>query len=180
MSSFAAVGPALGRALVAALFLIAMCAVPAAADPVRGFVPVKRHPLPSADPYVDAQIGIARLRQTADQLRLLATQPRPASVSGNLAAELARHETWLRQAESRVSTLADEWERRLRPFAGASPARPEDFGRALDLNRFFEAQSATLQAKLQRESMAAGFHVDAVRGMQETARVVIENMTGVR
>lgn len=167
----------LRRASVSVL-LAAVCALPLAAEPARGLTPVKRHPLPSADPFIDAQIRIARLRQTADQLRLLATQPKPADLSRETAAEFARHESWLRQAENRISTLADEWERRLRPLAGATPARADEFGRALDLNGFFEAQSATLQTKLQRESVAAGFGNEGVRALHDTARVVIANMTG--
>lgn len=167
------------RALVAAP-LLAVCAASLSAEPVRGLTPVKRHPLPSADPFVDAEIQIARLRQTADQLRLLAAQPKPANLAGETAIEFARHESWLRQAERRVSTLADEWERRLRPLAGATPARADEFGRAIDLNGFFQTQSATLQAKLQRESVAAAFTSDPVRAVHDTARVVIGNMSGAR
>ncbi|BAU47121.1 hypothetical protein SVA_0540 [Sulfurifustis variabilis] len=180
MSSLPDVARVLSRALVAAPFLAALWAFGADADPVRGLTPVKRHPLPSADPFVDAQIRIARLRQTADQLRLLASQPRPANLSGDASMEYARHEMWLRQAESRVSTLADEWEKRLRPLAGATPARAQEFGLALDLNGFFQAQSVSLQTKLRREGIAAAFTADPVRTVHDSARVVIGQMNGAR
>lgn len=171
---------ALVRGLVGVVLLVTLGPSPAPAEPVRGLTPVKRHPLPSMDPFVEAQIRIARLRQTADQLRLLAAQPRPSNLGAEAAAEFARHESWLRLAESRVSTLADEWETRLRPLAGATPARADEFGRALDLNGFFEAQSAALQTKLQREGVAAGFRSEPVRAVHDTARVVIGNMNGAR
>lgn len=141
---------------------------------------MKRHPLPSADPFIDAQIQIARLRQTADQLRLLASQPKPANLAGEIAVDFERHESWLRQAEHRVNTLADEWEQRLRPLAGATPARAQEFGRALDLNGFFQAQSAALQTKLRREGVAGDFNSEPVRAVHDTARVVIGNMNATR
>jgi hypothetical protein len=180
MSNSSDVGRALARALLAAPFLAALTTVPAAADPVRGLTPVKRHPLPSADPFIEAQIQIARLRQTADQLRLLAAQPKPANLAGPTSTEYAHHEDWLRQAENRVSTLADQWEQRLRPLAGATPNRAQEFGLALDLNSFFQSQSAALQTKLQRESVAAAFTSEPVRAVQDSVRVVIGNMNGVR
>ena len=137
--------------------------------------PVKHHPGAGPTPVASAQIQIARLRQTADQLRLLAGQPLPTNVGSAARAEFTRHEQWLREAGQRVSILADNWEQRLRPLAGAAP-RAEEVARALDLNAFFQAQTAGLQSKLRRESTASAFSSEPVRAAHDTAKVIIGHM----
>lgn len=134
--------------------------------------PVKRHPGTNAvNPFTTAQVQIARLRQTADQLRLLAGQSVPATLPGAARVELAQHEQWLRQAEERISVLANQWEQQLQPLTGANA-----LGKAADLNAFFEVQSATLQTKLRRESLAQSATSERVRSSGDTARLVIGKM----
>lgn len=123
------------------------------------------------DPLIDAQLQIARLRQTAGQLRLLANQSVPGSLPGAARAELVEHERWLRQAEQRVSVLASEWEDQLRPLNDRNA-----LGSANDLNAFFSAQSERLKAKLQQESLAQRAKSERVRSSGATARLVIGNM----
>lgn len=145
--------------------LFASSSISHAADSQKSLQPVKR--TPAADPFVTAQVQIARLRQTADQLRLLANRPMPVNATGDLRQEYRKHEEWLRQAEHRVNVLANEWEQRMKPRTGAQAA---------DLNTFFELQTTTLQSKLNRESLALEVQSDAVRSARDTARLVIGKM----
>lgn len=143
---------------------------PLHAEPPRPLQPVKRHPgAVATDPYFAAQIQIARLRQTAGQLRLLANRPVPLNANKDMRQEFARHEEWLRQAEHRVNVLANEWELQIKP-ATVSAAR------TADVNAFFEVQSATLQSKLHRESLALDVYSEPVRSAGDTARLVIGKM----
>lgn len=139
------------------------------AEPAKLLQPVKRHAgAAPTDPYFAAQIQIARLRQTADQLRLLAKQAVPLNAKEDAHEEIIRHEEWLRQAGHRVNILANEWEQRIKP-AVTSTARA-------DVNVFFELQAATLQAKLHRESLALEAQSEPVRLAGDTARLVIGRM----
>lgn len=149
---------------------LAMLAFPFAflsAEPSKPLQPVKRHAgaIPT-DPYFNAQIHIARLRQTADQLRLLANRPVPVHSQGQAREEFIRHEQWLRQAGHRLNILANEWEQRMKPAAALGA----------DVNAFFELQAATLQSKLHRESLALDVHSESVRSAGDTARLVIGKM----
>lgn len=122
-------------------------------------------------PPVPAQTQIARLRQAAEQLRLLAHQPHPTIAAPTEHEEHARHRQWLQEAGHRVRTLADNWEQRLTPGQarkGATPAR--------DVNAFFAAQTAGLQSRLDRESAANEYRSPQVRAARDTARVVIGHM----
>lgn len=140
------------------------------AESSKPLQPVKRHPgAAPTDPYFTAQIQIARLRQTADQLRLLANQPVPVNAKADAREEYIRHEEWLRQAGHRVNILANEWEQRVKPAATSA-------ARAAEVNSFFELQAATLQSKLHRESLTLDIHSEAVRSAGDTARLVIGKM----
>lgn len=166
MISRVIVGPFL--ALIVPLLL----SPPLHAQSAKSLKPVKRNPVaPVVDPFVTAQVQIARLRQTADQLRLLAQQPLPPNLGSDARVELAQHEQWLREAEQRVSVLANQWEERLKPLNGANATRL-----AADLNAFFEAQSAHLQSKLRRESLTRSPITERVRSSGDTARLVIGKM----
>lgn len=166
---------AIGRMIARSLFpLLLALALPASllAQSVAPLQPVKRHPGPNdVNPFTVAQIQIARLRQTADQLRLLANQSVPRNLPGAARVELAQLERWLRQAEHRISVLADQWEERLRPLSSA-----QALGKAADLNAFFEAQSVALQSKLHRESLAYAPLSERVRSSRDTANLVIGKM----
>lgn len=145
---------------------------PLHAQSATALQPVKRHPgANDVNPFTAAQIQIARLRQTADQLRLLANQSVPRNLAGEARIEFAQHEQWLRQAEHRVSVLADQWEERIRPLAGARA-----LGKATDLNTFFEGQSAALQSKLHREGAAQRAASERVRSSRDTAYLAIGKM----
>lgn len=147
--------------LLAASFVPALYAAPPEATP----------PHPDSDPFGIAQQQIARLRQTAGQLRLLADQPIPKSLPIPARAELARHEQWLHQAEQQISALASQWEDQLKSLDDRNARVP-----AHDLNAFFVAQSETLQAKLRRESLAQHAESPHVQSSGATARLVIGNM----
>lgn len=166
--------PALGRVLVVAVIFLVLSPLAVSAPPDI-LQPVKRHPGAGPTPLTTAQIQIARLRQTADQLRLLARQPLPADVGNHARAEFTRHEQWLREAEHRVSVLADNWEQRLRPSDGVV-LHAGEIARALDLNAFFEAQMAGLQSKLRSESARSAFVSEPVRAANDTAKVIINQM----
>lgn len=162
---------ALSRVLV--WYALAVLAVPLAsssAETSKSLLPVKRHAgAAPTDPYFTAQIQIARLRQTADQLRLLANQAVPVNAKADAREEFIRHEEWLRQAGQRVNILANEWEQRVKPAVTTAT-------RAADVNGFFELQAATLQTKLHRESLALDVHSEPVRSAGDTARLVIGKM----
>lgn len=162
---------ALTRVLAwSALAVLALPLLSYPADPSSLFQPVKRHPgAAPTDPYFTAQIQIARLRQTADQLRLLANQPVPVNAKADTREEFIRHEEWLRRAGHRVNVLANEWEQRVKPAATTA-------ARAADVNSFFELQAATLQSKLHRESLTLDVHSEPVRSAGDTARLVIGKM----
>lgn len=122
-------------------------------------------------PSVAAQAQIARLRQAAEQLRLLSHQPHPTNAAPTEHEEHARHRQWLHEAQQRVRTLADNWEQRLTPGTqkkGAAPTR--------DVNAFFAAQTAGLQSRLDRESAATDYRSPLVRAARDTARLVIGHM----
>ena len=133
--------------------------------------PVKRHPGLGNDPFTSAQIQIERLRQTASKLRLLADQPFPSNLAEADRNEFAEHKRWLQQAVQRVAAIANEWEHQLKPLNDRKALGP-----ALDLNAFFESQSATLQTKLRRESLAQTPASERVRSSGATARLVINTM----
>lgn len=129
---------------------------------------------PGAADAVLAREQIARLRVTAQRLRLLASQPQPANLSEEARAELARHERWLNDAILQLRVLADEWEQRL-SVAGVQGNRPA--GAALaDLNGFFLRQSRELRDRFTRESDARPFGHDSVRALHETAKMVITGL----
>jgi len=164
--------PALGRVLVVAAVLLSFLPLAVSAQSARPLQPVKRAPGATPTPFVAAQIQIAKLRQAADQLRLLARAPLPANVTDGERAEHTRHVEWLRGAEHRVTVLADTWEQRLQPLAGSAA----EIARALDLNAFFEAQAAGLQSKLRRETSGSNFESEPVRAANDTAKVVINQI----
>lgn len=168
---------AMGRMICSSLFALLVALpfpAPLHAQSAASLQPVKRHPgANETNPFTAAQIQIARLRQTADQLRLLANQSVPRNLPGAARTEFAQHEQWLRQAEHRVSVLADQWEQRMRPLTGTQAV-----AKASDLNTFFEAQSAALQSKLRRESVAQTPASERVRSSRDTANLVIGNMNG--
>ena len=155
--------------------LILLGIVDAAAEIQRFTQPVKRHPSASIAPSTIADVQIARLRQTADQLRVLARQAKPTNASPETQTEHLRHGTWLLEAEHRLSTLANQWEQRMKPLHGAA-AGSTDYLQATDLNGFFQTQMATLQARLRQESLTQNFTSTPIRGSSDTARMVIENM----
>jgi hypothetical protein len=143
------------------------------AESPKPLQPVKSNPGASNDPMISAQIQIARLRQTADKLRVLASQTVPVNLQGESREEFFKHEQWLRQAGHRVNVLAGEWEQKIKPTGAANAS-----ARAIDVNSFFIAQSAALQSKLQRESFALTIDIrsEPVRYATDTARLVIEKM----
>ncbi|HLF22478.1 MAG TPA: hypothetical protein VI565_01050, partial [Burkholderiales bacterium] len=155
----------------AALWLAFAYCLPLQAQAPAAVQPVKRHPGVGNDPFSSAFIQIERLRQTASKLRLLANQLVPANLAEDGRAELAQHKQWLRQSEERVSVLASQWEDRLKALSSRNAAGP-----AVDLNAFFESQSATLQTKLRRESLAQTSESERVRSSGATARLVISKM----
>lgn len=162
--------PALCRIVFPAL--VVAVAVPAVATAAQSRPPSKTSHIQASDvPPVPAQTQIARLRQAAEQLRLLAHQPHPTIAAPTEHEEHARHRQWLQEAGHRVRTLADNWEQRLTPGQarkGATPAR--------DVNAFFAAQTAGLQSRLDRESAANEYRSPQVRAARDTARVVIGHM----
>ena len=165
---------ATGRTILsslAALLLAFLSCVPLHAEPPTPIQPVTRHPGVGNDPFSAAQIQIARLRQTASQLRLLGDQPFPPNLTVAARVEFAQHERWLRQAEQRVSVLAQQWEDQLKPLSVRNALGP-----ALNINAFFEAQSVALQTKLRRESLAQSPESERVRSSGATARLAIGNM----
>jgi hypothetical protein len=164
---------ALGRAIawssIVALSVVVSLPLPAASTKPSKVVDRKADE--QRDPFLAGRMQIAQLRQTADQLRLLADRPLPVNAKGATRDEILKHEAWLRQAGRRVHVLATEWEQQLDPFDGAkTPAR------AADMNTFFESQSATLKTKLQVESYQLGVRSDSVRSAGDAARVVIAKM----
>lgn len=161
------VRPALCRSLIS--LAVAIPAVVTAAPPSP-----PRSPTPATDaavPSAAAQAQIARLRQAAEQLRLLSAQPQPTNAAPTEHEEHARHRQWLYEAQERVRILADNWEQRLTPGTqqkGVAPTR--------DVNAFFAAQTAGLQSRLDRESAANDYRSPLVRAARDTARVVIGHM----
>lgn len=165
----------LGRVLawssVVALSLAFISSSPLYAETIKPLKPAKRQSGDGADLLLAAQVQIARLRQTADQLRLLAGQSVPVNAKGETRQEFHKHEEWLRQAGHRVNVLAAEWEQQVKPTAGSNTPT-----RAADVNAFFESQSAVLKSKLQRESLALDVRSEPVRSSGDTARLVIGKM----
>lgn len=122
------------------------------------------------NPAVTAQTRIARLRQTASQLQLLAG---PAADSAeSTPTELTLHRQWLRDAGQRLTTLADHWQQRLEQLR---LDQPRDRAQAHDLNNFFNAQVLGLQTRLERES-ASPVGSAPVRAARDAAKVVIGNL----
>jgi hypothetical protein len=154
-----------------ALMAAVLCCAPLQAQAPSAVQPVKRHAGIGNDPFTSAQIQIARLRQTASQLRLMADQPVPANLAADSRTEFEEHRQWLRQAEQRISVLASQWEDQLKPLGNRTSV-----GRAIDLNAFFTSQAATLQTKLRWESLAQHPLSDRVRSSGATARLVISKM----
>ena len=166
--------PALCRIVIPALVVaVAVPIVATAAQTPQSALPSKsaraQEPLV---PSVPAQTQIARLRQAADQLRLLAHQPHPTIAAPTDHEEHARHRQWLQEAGPRVRTLADNWEQRLAPDVQGKRAVTQ----ARDVNAFFAAQTAGLQSRLDRESAATEYQSPLVRAARDTARVVIGHM----
>ena len=129
-----------------------------------------------ADPLSAAQTQIARLRRTAEQLRILAVQPMPGNLSPEEQAELGRHTQWLRDASHLVRTLADSWEQRLRPLTEQRGFQGTGSLRLKDLNAFFQLQTLGLKRKLERENGQISLDPESVRASYRTAKVVINNM----
>jgi len=123
------------------------------------------------NPVETAQMQIARLRQTANQLRLLATQPVPANVPGREREKLVLHGNWLRDAVRRMDTLADHWEQRLWP-AGQGMGAAD----LTDLNSFFELQTVGLQRRLERENARYSTQAESTQPYYATTRLVIDKM----
>jgi hypothetical protein len=163
-----------GRTIMAsfaALLAVFVYCAPGQAQAPSAVQPVKRHAGVGNDPFSSAQIQIARLRQTASQLRLLADQPVPANLAADARTEFEQHRQWLREAEQRVSVLASQWEDQLKPLSQRNAVGP-----AIDMNTFFASQSETLQTKLRRESLAQRPASETVRSSGATARLVISKM----
>ena len=159
--------PALCRILIPALFVVTSVPVVAQSPaPASNRTSVDTKP-----PAAIAQTQIARLRQTAQQLRLLAFQPKPANIAATEYDEYERNQQWLREAQHRVHTLAENWEQRLAPAAGSTAT-----AQLRDVNAFFTAQTAGLQSRLERESAEKQFTSATVRAARDTARVVIGQM----
>ena len=156
---------------IAALWLAFAYCAPLQAQPPVPVQPVKRHPGVGNDPFSSAQIQIERLRQTAGKLHLLAEQPMPTTSVESDRTEFVEHQQWLRQAEQRITALANKWEEQLKTLNTRNALGP-----ALDVNAFFESQSATLQTKLRRESLAQTPGSERVRSSGATARLVISKM----
>lgn len=156
---------------LAALSLAFAYCLPLHAQAPTAVQPVKRHPGIGNDPLRSAQIQIERLRQTASKLRLLAEQAVPSNSAESDRVEFEEHKRWLRQAEERITALANKWEDQLKTSDNRNAAAP-----ALNLNAFFESQSATLQTKLRRESLAHVPGSERVRSSGATARLVISKM----
>lgn len=154
-----------------ALLTAVLYCAPLHAEAPSGVQPVKRHAGIGNDPFSAARIQIARLRQTASQLRLLADQPLPTNLADDVRTELAQHEQWLRQAEQRINVLASQWEDQLKPLIMRNAVGP-----AIDMNEFFASQSATLQIRLRRESLAQHPASERVRSSGATARIAIGKM----
>ena len=163
--------PALCRILIPALVASAVPVFVAAA-PSAPKKPDTSRTADTSAPTHSAQAQIARLRQTADQLRLLSHQPHPTNAAPTEHDEHARHRQWLHEAGQRVRTLADNWEQRLQP----APRGKKGATRPSDLNSFFAAQTAGLQSRLDRESAATEYRSPLVRAARDTARVVIGQM----
>lgn len=163
---------AIGPMVAATLTVVSL----AASFPSPLYADSSAPPQPAAhrvaqNPFNTAQAQIARLRQTASQLRLLADQPIPNNLPPAARAELTRHEKWLHEAEQQISVLASQWEDQLKPLNTRNALEP-----VVDLNAFFAAQSETLQARLQRESLSQRAESEHVRASGATARLVIGNM----
>jgi HAMP domain-containing protein len=128
------------------------------------------------DPLATAQHQIARLRQTANQLRLLATQPIPANVPNEEQEQLVQHGNWLREEIKRMTTLADHWEQRL-PASGR-PANETGTGQSniANLNYFYELQTVGLQKRLQQENAKFSTTAETTQPYYATTRLVIGNM----
>ena len=159
--------PALCRILIPALLVVINAPVVAQSPPpasTRTTVDIK-------PPAAVAQTQIARLRQTAQQLRLLAFQPKPANIAATEYEEYEHNQQWLREAQHRVHTLAENWEQRLAPATGNAAT-----ARLRDVNAFFTAQTVGLQSRLERESAEKQFTSATVRAARDTARVVIGQM----
>jgi hypothetical protein len=165
---------ALGRVLawssiVALSFILSLPLLAETSKPAKSAASRKSENV--GDSVLAAQMQIARLRQTADQLRLLANQPLPVNAKGETREELLKHEAWLRQAGRRVHVLAAEWEQQLSPAASSKTAT-----HAADMNAFFKSQSTALQSKLQIESLQLDMRSSATRSTGEAARIVIAKM----
>lgn len=122
------------------------------------------------NPVVTAQTQIARLRQTASQLQLLAGPAADAPESA--PTELTLHRQWLHDAGRRLTTLADHWQQRLEQL---HLDQPRDRAQAHDLNSFFTAQVLGLQTRLERESTSPVGSAP-VRAARDAAKVVIGNL----
>lgn len=159
--------PALRRIFIPALFVVVSAPAVSQSPPsasTRTVVDIK-------PPTAVAQTQIARLRQTAQQLRLLAFQPKPANIAATEYEEYEHNQRWLREAQHRIHTLAENWEQRLVPAAGSTA-----MARLRDVNAFFTAQTVGLQSRLDRESAEKQFTSATVRAARDTARVVIGQM----
>ncbi|HEX9811137.1 MAG TPA: hypothetical protein VGA88_03515 [Burkholderiales bacterium] len=156
---------------LAALSLAFAFCPPLHAQAPSSVQPVKRHPGVGNDPLISAQVQIERLRQTASKLRLLAEQAVSANSAESDRVEFEEHKQWLRQAQERITALANKWEDQLKRLDNRNAAAP-----ALNLNAFFESQSASLQTKLRRESLAHVPGSERVRSSGATARLVIGKM----
>lgn len=147
---------------------LALLAPTASAEPPTA--PRRTVATETANPGVTAQTQIARLRQTASQLQLLAGPAAEATES--VPSELTLHRQWLRDAGQRLTTLADHWQQRLEQLR---LDQPRDRAQAHDLNNFFTAQLLGLQTRLERES-ASPVASAPVRAARDAAKVVIGNL----
>jgi len=164
-----------GIATLTAFLFLALHSLPSHSDTANK----AKNPQPEetqADPLETAHQKIARLRQTANQLRLLATQPMPANVPSVERDKLVQHSNWLREEINRMTTLADHWEKRLQPAKRFPNGLEMSQSKIADLNYFYELQTAGLQKKLQLENARYSTSAESTQPYYATTRLVIGNM----
>ncbi len=163
-------------ALIAVPLILLVLPQNSRGEDTRHIQPARLQEAVPTDPLSAAQTQIARLRRTAEQLRVLAVQPMPGNLPPEEQAELVRHTQWLRDASHLVRTLADSWEQRLQPLTEQRGFQGTGSLRLKDLNTFFQLQTLGLKRKLQRENGQISLDPESVRASYRTAKVVINNM----
>jgi len=97
-----------------------------------------------------AQKRIEKLQQASKQLRGLAGEPLPATLSDNEKKEAMKYTRWLISSSRKLTELASRWQNSLNDI-GMIQSRVASLKKMKEVNTSFQRQYSTLRDKLLQE-----------------------------